>query len=153
MSDTFNADDFMNETIEGAMDTEFKVIPPGEYLAQLADEQPDLIRHGTSEKTGQVWKGVRLVWNVLDDKVKADLDRETVSVRQEFFLDLDEDSKLALGAGKNVRLGKLRDALGLNQGPFNFNMLKGAGPARIKVGHEKAKNGETYAKVTSVTRA
>lgn len=153
MSDTFNADDFMNETIEDAMDTEFKVCPQGEFLAQLADEQPDLIRHGTSTKTGQVWKGIRLIWNVLDEKVKAELDRETVSVRQEFFLDLDDEGKLALGAGKNVRLGKLRDALGLNQGPFNFNMLKGAGPARIKVGHERGSNGETYAKVTSVTRA
>lgn len=155
MSDNiFSAEDFMNETIDEAMDTRFETVPEGEYLAQLADEQQDMHRHGTSQK-GDPYRGLRLTWVVLDDNLKQKLGRDTITVRQDFLLDIDQNGKVLTGPGKNVRLGALREALGLNQGPFSWDMLPGAGPARIRVRHRPDKNDPEikYAEVSRVTKA
>lgn len=155
MSDSiFNAEDFMNETIDESMDTKFEVVPEGEYIAQLADEQPDMHRHGTSQK-GDPYRGLRLTWNILDENLKARLGRDTVTVRQDFLLDIDRNGKPLTGPGKNVRLGALREALGLNKGPFSWDMLNGAGPARIRVRHRSDRSDPEvkYAEVSRVTQA
>ena len=70
---------------------------------------------------------------------------ERISVKQSLFLDIDGSGALAFGANKNVKLGKLREALGQNNPgqSWNIQMLAGAGPLRIKVGSRPDKNDST----------
>lgn len=152
MSDNrvFSADEFMSEAIDESMDSEFQPCPEGTWLAQLADQQPDMHREAKFND-GRTGRAVRLTWNILDEDAKASVGREALSVRQEFLLDLDANGKIATGPGKNIRLGQLREALGLNKGPFRWDMLLGAGPARVRVRHRADKN-DPEAKYAEVSR-
>jgi hypothetical protein len=53
--------------------------------------------------------------------------REKVTCKQGIMLDLNEGGQLDMGKGKNVSLGKLREAIGLNSPgqPFSFSMIQG----------------------------
>ena len=58
------------------------------------------------------------------------------TVRQTIWLDLTESGSLDFGKGRNVGLGRLRDALGQNETgkPWQPGMMVG-GVAKIKVTH------------------
>jgi hypothetical protein len=73
-------------------------------------------------------------WEIKDDALKAQLDR-TPRVRQDVWLDQDSNGDLDYAKGKNVGLGRLREALGQNSpgAAWSPAMLKGAGPAMISV--------------------
>jgi hypothetical protein len=69
------------------------------------------------------------------------------------MLDLDPNGGLDMAEGKNVGLGRLREALGLNDPTesFSFNMLPGR-MAKVRVGHrEDSRDPEIkYAEVQAV---
>jgi hypothetical protein len=92
-------------------------------------------------------------WAVDDAGVKEETGLDEPTVRQSIFLDMNESGGLALGKGKNVQLGKLREALGLNDPAkaFSFAQIVGR-PARIAVIHDMYNN-EPQAKVKAVTKA
>jgi hypothetical protein len=134
----FNADDFMNTSIESAMPTSLPPVPEGEYLARVGSEQTDVSVEAIQGKKDPSKTYVRLTiwWDVIDEVLKATLGREKVRVRDQFLLDVDPISRQLLsGEDKNVALGARRAALGLNEPgvAFNFNMLRGRGPAKIRV--------------------
>jgi hypothetical protein len=69
------------------------------------------------------------------------------------MLDLTEEGMLATGKGRNVLLGRLREATGLNQSgePFAFPMLTGR-PAKVQVAH-RLYEGQIYAEVKGTAKA
>lgn len=76
--------------------------------------------------------------------------------RQSIFLDLEgSDGRLstggvlAFGPGRNVPLGRLREAVGLNRPgePFSFKRMIGAGPYRVKIEPDR-KDPENFVRVT-----
>lgn len=149
---SFNPDVFLQQTTSEEMETHFRPCPPGDWRAIIDDVSA---RRGVSEK-GNAWTMLNVTWEVLDGEPKQATGLERVLVRQSLFLDLNEDGSLASGVNKNVRLGKLRDAVGQNTGgPWSPAMLKGAGPALIHVVHDANPNDpeDIRAEVTRVVKA
>lgn len=135
----FNPDDFLNQQTEESMQDIFVPIPEGEYTAMVGDGQDDVKFDTFNAKDDPSRQFYRLTlwWIILDDNLKAQLNRQVLRVRDQFLVDV-KDGKLATGPDTNVRLGARRTALGLNEPgqAFSLNMLRGKGPARIKVIHE-----------------
>lgn len=125
---SFDPEAFLSSaTVDGELSTEVTVCPEGTYRGQIGDRID--ARQFTSEKSGtpRTFTVISINWEVLDDAVRAELDREHVYVRQDFFLDLDENGALDTSKGKNVDLGRLRAAVGQNDmSGWTFNNLKGA---------------------------
>lgn len=146
----FNPEAFLQQTITDSMETRFTPIPEGEYLASIDDLKMRLI-----EKTGSVI--LDITWAILDDNLKATLGLEKPSVRQSVFLDLDSNGRLAVGQNKNITLGRVRDAVNQNNAgqAWGVNMLKGAGPAKLKVTQRTDQNdtSKIYNDVAMVAKA
>lgn len=135
---TFDPDTFMSAEVTGEMSTKFTPIPEGEYVATIDDIKIRAVKNG-----GRV---LDVSWNIMDDNLKQTMNMEKIVVRQGIFLDVEPNGALSLGPNKNVRLGRLREGLGQNKPgqPWNFRMLKGAGPAKISVSQRsEQKEGES----------
>ena len=87
--------------------------------------------------------------------MKQQLGRDKILVKQGIMLDLDATGqRLDVSKGKNINLGRLREALDMNDAsqPFSFNMLPG-NAARARVTHRMDQNGEdVYADIKMVTK-
>lgn len=130
---SFDPATFLNQTVEGSNDTTIIPIPVGEYpaIAEKVDVKTWQSRDGSSS-------GLKLeiVWDIQDDAVKQLTGRETVRSRQQQMLDLTDSGALDMGKGKNVGLGRLREALDMNDPsqPFSFGAMQGR-MAKVKVSH------------------
>lgn len=132
MSDTstFDPDAFMNQEVEGPMDTKYPTVPEGVYTSIIEDVK---VRQFTN-KNGDTGIVADILHSIQDDEVKKKMDKDKVLVKQGLFIDVAPNGGLDLSEGKNIKLGKLRDAVGQNAGgPWNLNHLKGAGPLTIAV--------------------
>lgn len=149
---TFDADAFMQETVDAEMDTVVLPCPPGTYSAQIED-----IKVREIESNGEKRYPMDVIYNVLDDAVRNELGREKVTVRQTIWLDFDPvTGKLDASKGKNVGLGKLREACGMNASGKAFSLLQLKDQqVSIVTGLRADKNDATikYAEVKTVGRA
>lgn len=146
----FNPEDFLNQTGDQAMDTKVTPPPVGEYRASA-----DKVEIKTWQKRDDPSvHGLKLViqWSIDDHAVLALLDREKVTVRQDIMLDVTEQNGLDYGKGKNVTLGRVREAVGLNTPgqPFAPSMIQGR-QAKIKVGH-RVDGEDIYAEVKGTAK-
>jgi len=126
MSDSvFDPEAFLDQTIDGANDTKVIPCPAGDFLG-IVDSYK--VRRW-EKKDDKTVNGVSLdiMWIVEDENARQETGRDKVLVKQSIGLDITPDNKIDLGKGKNVRLGRLRQALDLNQPnqPFSFHQLKG----------------------------
>jgi hypothetical protein len=153
MTGIFDPQAFLDATVEGQLDTTLIPCPIGEFQAQISkiDVRPwtgknDLTKSGVA---------LDVQWEIQDQGVKDTCQRDKVTVKQGIMLDLTEDGKgLDMGKGKNIGLGRLREAVGLNNPgqPFAFNMLPGQ-MAKVSVNHRPADNGvDVYAEVKAVAK-
>lgn len=136
-SDTgFDPEALLNVQTDYIMPTFLPPVPEGEYSARIGDGPDDVTVEsfkGKKDPTKTYYQAT-LQWYILDEGVKQQLGRESVRVRQRFFIDLDPATGAFLeGQDKNVALGAAREAVGLNQGAFSLAMFKGQGPALIRV--------------------
>lgn len=147
---TFDPNTFLNMTVEESNDTKIIPCPAGEYLAiaEKVDIKPWASRDGSSS-------GLKLevLWDIDDSNVKALLGRDTVKVVQQQMLDLTDTGQLDMSKGKNVGLGRIREALGLNVPgqPFSFGMIAGR-PAKVIVSH-RAVGEDLYAEIKKIASA
>lgn len=138
---------FLSMTTDEALDTKITPCPPGEWQAMIGDiEIADYQR-----KDGTT--GYRLVvpWEIQDEGVKSELGRDTVKVTDSIFLDMNADgTALDMSKGKNIGLGRLREALGQNTPgePWGPAMLQGQ-VAVVEVVHEVYK-GNPVANIKAV---
>lgn len=130
----FDPDLFLAQTVDQANDTKVIPCPAGEYPGYVKEFKA---RPWTSKQDPSV-SGVALdvTWVVDDPAVKQLLDRQEVTVKQGIMLDMTESGTLDMGKGKNVGLGRLREALGLNVPgqAFSFGMLAGR-VAKLTISH------------------
>lgn len=126
----FDPDAFLNEQVDGAMSTSQAPIPEGEYLAVVSSGDKAVVPR--QAKNSVI---LDVLWEIQDAQLAEQLGRDRITVRQSIFLDVTEHGTVDRSKGKNVALGKLRAALGQNDPsrPWSFGMLKGAGPAKIRV--------------------
>lgn len=157
MTSKFNPDDFLNQPVEGANATTRTPVPESEYMAVVDDFKLRMVDIKKGDNAGKSVLAIDIFWNILDDSVRQLLKREKVTSKQGFFIDIDENGKIAVGEDVNVKLGRVREALNQNDPsqPWMFQMLKGAGPAKIKVKHRPDENDEkiVYDEVVAVTKA
>lgn len=149
-SDAFDPDLFMQETVDGSNDTVYPTIPAGEYLGVIDD-----VKIRRTEKDGKYFYPTDVTWTLVNppQKVLDDLGRDKATVRQSVFLDLTDSGSIDLGKGKNIQLGRLREALDLNGSGFTLGKLKGAGPAKLQVSLKPDKDNVPRNNVTAVGKA
>ena len=143
---------FLDQSIEGTLDTKILPCPEGEFVAVIDSVNP---RPWNSKDGTKAGVALDVLWAIDDAGVKAQLGREKILVKQGIMLDLDAPGqRLDVSKGKNVNLGRLREALDLNNPgqPFSFNMLPGRA-ARVKVTHRLSDTGEdVYTDIKMVTK-
>lgn len=135
---SFDPTTFLNQTFEGSNDTKLVPVPAGEYLA-IADKVD--VKTWQSRDGSSSGLKLEIVWDIQDDNVKEMLGREKITSRQQQMLDLTDTGALDMGKGKNVGLGRIREALNLNdptQG-FAFGMIQGQ-MAKVVVSHRPDNN-------------
>ena len=146
----FNPDQFLDMQIEGQNDTKIIPVPAGEYTAMIEEVK---VRQWQS-KADPLKSGLTLdvQWSIDDASVKELLGRDKVTVKQGIMLDLTDAGGLDMGKGRNIGLGRLREALDLNQPgrPFSFTMLTGR-VGRVSVSHRIADD-NIFAEVKQVAR-
>jgi hypothetical protein len=146
----FNPDTFLDEDAGGPLSTERVLIPIDTYkncYIETVKPVEGIIKDG--ERAGEPWAKMNFVWVIDDQEVKDKLDRQRVVVTQGIMLELDATGSLDEGKGKNVRLGKLRAALGINSGKVRWRDFIGV-PATISIGHATSDKGTMYEEVTAV---
>lgn len=149
----FNAEKFLNSSISGASSTVVLVCPEGEYKA-FVDDGDKAIQFRDGDASRNLSPQCVVLFAITGDQSPNQfLKRDKVLVPLTCWLDLDESGEgLDMAEGKNVGLGRLRKALGQNDGTWNPPMMKGKGPVMIKVSHRSDKNDPTikYAEVNRV---
>lgn len=146
----FNPEQFLDQQFTEANDTKVIPVPVGEYTAIAGEVK---CRQWQS-KADPSKSGLTLdiTWEIDDPAVKELLGRDKVTVRQGIMLDLTDSGSMDMGKGRNVGLGRLREALNLNQPgqAFSFSMIPGR-LAKVAVTHRI--DGENiYAEVKSLAR-
>lgn len=139
----FDANTFMSNTMDKPLETEYTMVPIGEYQATIDDFDSTAFEviefeYKSGEKKGTPGKmtKVTLPFVIQDDRVKNELQRDKVIVAKQLILDLADDGMtLATGPNKNIELGRIRAAAGQDKGPWSIANLRGAGPLMVKVAH------------------
>lgn len=142
----FNPDIFLNTETEEAMETRFTPIPEGEYTAIAG--KPAI----RTTPRGQVLLDVP--WSIDDQSVKEVTGLPSPSARQSIFLDVTETGGLAGGPGKNIGLGRLREAVGLNVPGQSFKIANIEGKVAKVVVKQRVDTdtGDTYVDVKRVAK-
>lgn len=152
----FDVSAFENQIVEGANETKTTPVPENDYHATIDSARVKAIAISKGERAGQEVPVLEVVYHLHDDTGELNklLNREKVTVRQDIWLDVNEQGGLAFGPNLNVQLGRLREAVGLNQPgrAFTFKMLEGQGPLIITVTHDTRDNGDVYNRVQNVRR-
>ena len=132
----FNVEQFMASTVTGALDTRVIPCPAAEYpaLSTKVEAASGEIKNG--DNTGGTWAKLTVHWEIQSDEARSHTGRNTVVVKQPIMLDLTAEGMLDMGPGKNLRLGRLREALRQNDAstPWNPQMLVGQSGV-VVVGH------------------
>lgn len=140
---TFNPETFLNTPVEAPLSTEYTPIPEGEYTAVIEKVEPRTVGQDSKPVLDIVWR--------LDAPDSEDAHEK--SVRQTIWLDVTAQGSLDYGKGKNVQLGRLRDAVGQNQPGQAWmpSMLVG-NVARVSVKHRMGNEGQIFADVKGVAK-
>lgn len=150
----FDKDTFLNTEVKGANETKYTPVPVGEHKGAYVD---DLGLDSYKDQNTQEDLPILIVtWTIPNEELKKSLGVEKVTVQDRMFLDVDKNGNVLFGPNKNVKLGKTREAVGQNdpKKPWNFNMLRGAGPCDLKITHNFNKAGEgPFARVDRVVRS
>ncbi|QGH72965.1 MAG: protein of unknown function DUF669 [Siphoviridae sp. ctdEk19] len=145
----FDPQTFLDAQTTDANSTVMEPCPIGEWPAAVADVE---IKSGVSQKSGDPWTKLNVKWEIQGTPANEQLDRPVIRVTQGLMLDLTESGGLDAGRGKNVQLGRLREATGLNVPgqPFSFRMLIGRS-AKVNVVHREYE-GNLYDEVKGIVR-
>lgn len=130
---SFDPNTFLQQSFEGEASTKTLPVPEGEYPAII--DKVDIKTWQTKDGSNSGLK-LELVWDIQDEEVKELLGRSKITSRQQIMLDLTEAGGLDLGKGKNVTLGRLREAIGKADptAPFSFPEFQGL-MAKVAVKH------------------
>lgn len=146
---TFNPDLFLQTTVNEANDTKVTPCPVGEYMATIDAVKP---RQWQSKDGTSSGISLDVTWSIDDANAKAIVGRDDCLVKQGVMLDLTEQGQLDMGKGKNVGLGRLREATGTNVAgqPFSFTQLLGQS-ARVIVEH-RVSGEDTFSEIKKVAK-
>lgn len=146
---SFDAQSFLDSAVTASNDTKIIPCPVGEYQGLIEKIAP---RQWQSKDGTQTGIAVDIFWSIEDQSVKSALGRDSVIVKQGLMLDTTPTGSLDTSTGKNVGLGRLREAVGKNTpgDAFAFNMLPGL-MAKVNVTH-RVVGEDIYAEVKGVAK-
>lgn len=146
---TFDPQSFLDSSVSGSNDTKIIPVPVGEYMGIIEKVLP---RQWQSKDGTASGVALDVFWLVEDDNVKQYLGRDTVTVKQGIMLDLTASGQVDMSKGKNIGLGRLREAVGKNDPTqaFSFSMLPGMS-AKIAVAHRPSGE-DIFAEVKGVAK-
>lgn len=151
----FDPATFMQTVYTEVNDTMVVPCPAGDWQAQIVELKPKTGTISKGERAGETWAGVDVVWEIGDDRVTSITGRKPTKVRQNVFLDLNASGSIDFSRGKNISLGRLREACDLNRPgqPFNFSQLIGK-LAVVEVSHrvDASDASKLYDEVKSVRK-
>lgn len=143
----FDANSFLDTQISSPTSTERILIEPGLYEAFVVDLKSAT---GFSEKNNAQWARLDVVFELQDEHQRERTGRARLLLTYGIMLELDpETDDLAVGRGKNVKLGKFRKAMGKNDGAFSPRELMGLF-GKVEVKHEIYLN-EPQEKISAVS--
>lgn len=147
---SFDADLFLSATVQTANSTKVIPVPIGDYQGVIQKIEPRQWQSKDGTKTGI---SLDVTWMIEDQDVKNFLGRDEVTCRQGIMLDTTPEGALDMAEGKNVGLGRLREAVNLNTPgqEFSFHQLPGQ-MAKVSVQHrEDDRNpGDVFAEIKRV---
>lgn len=143
----FDPKAFLDVTLTAALDTKRTPVPAGDYIAICG--KPDIrTAQKKSDNSDLVFLEVPLLIDSADARAATGMD--TPSVRYSAMLEFSASGGLDTGKGKNVGLGRLREATGLNKAGEAFSMTMFEGKAlKVKVAH-RVEGPDTYADVKGI---
>lgn len=146
---SFDADSFLNAAVSGSNSTKVIPVPIGEYQGVIEKVAP---RQWQSKDGSTTGISLDIFWLIEDQGVKEFLGRDTVQCKQGIMLDTTPQGGLDMSPGKNVGLGRLREAVNQNDPtqPFSFHNLPGQ-MAKVSVKH-RIDGEDTYAEVKAVAK-
>lgn len=140
---SFDPDQFLNTSTDAPMSTEFTPVPEGEYNAVVSKIEARQTSNGKSI--------LDVVWAIDDEIVRKVTGMDNPTCRQTIWLDVTDSGALDISKGKNIGLGRLREALGQNKpGAWAPSMLIG-NVARVLISH-RLYEGQTFADVKKVSK-
>jgi len=161
----FDANAFMAQEVDEGLSTVIEQVPEGDYRAMIGDFDSESGFRTFTAKPGSRNEGKEFTifqppFVLQDDPrlaaVKQARGGNDVSVTHKgMFLDLTDSGSLDTANGRNVDLGRLRDAVGQNnQKGWKFSNLIGAGPVMVRVIHEGDQNDpmKKYARISRVVK-
>lgn len=150
----FDAEKFMQTNVTGPTSTAVLICPEGEYRAVVDDGDKAIVARTFPGKDGKADSHqASVLFSILDEGAKAAVKRDKCLVPFNIWLDVTSSGDLDMSEGRNVGLGRLRAALGQNDGAWNPPMMKGKGPVMVKVSHRADQKDPSikYAEVTRVS--
>ena len=150
---TFNPEQFLDATITEANSTQMLPVPEGDYTG-IVLEDPKFREIQGKKDPSKTYRMMDLVWTLEDPALAEKLGRNQVNVRQSVMLDFTDNGSLDMGKGRNIALGRLREALGLNNPgqAFSFRQISGK-VAKVHVKHRVTDDGRVFDEVDAVARA
>lgn len=154
----FDADTFMQTTVDSAGSTELPVTPEGEFRVVVGEvtsnalKSIDVTRKDGTKEARQV---LSIPFIIRDQEINAKSDRETIVHYETYWLDFTPEGKLDMGEGKNVNLNKLRDVLDQNRPGWSPLHLSNAGPFMIAVKHKAGtgnNEGKTFVNISKYAK-
>ena len=149
MNTTFDPEVFLAQQHTGSLDTRVPPLPEAEYPALIDNVELREVNF----RDGGKGLALNVMCLVEGPEVKEACGVPSKRVRYNFLLDLAPDGSLDMSNSKNLRLGRLREAIGQNtERPWSFLDLKGQ-PVKVRVKHTPDKNDPevVYDEVASVT--
>lgn len=137
----FDASKFVNQDFTGANATRYNNCPEGDYTLKVDLRESDVakwIRENEIRKgprAGSMMVSLDVPVEVLDDGVRAKLNQEHVYTRYSCILDFDKNGDLDFAEGRNVKLGRLREAMGQNTPGQAWNVKMLANDTIVFKGH------------------
>lgn len=123
---SFDPNLFMQSVVNDANATSLPLIPQGDYVGTIADLKPTTGKVKDGDRMGEDWYG--LEFNIICEDPKVLLgDQKVRKIRFNTYIDLNANGGLSTDPDRNITLGRIREATGLNVPgqPFAPYMLEG----------------------------
>lgn len=151
---SLDPESFLQMTVTGSNATKVELPDEGDYVAQIVKIEGRKITFKSGERAGTEGIGLDITWQIDDPAVKEKLGTAP-RVRQSMLIDQTPNGGLDMGKGRNVALGRLREAVGQNLDgqPWGPMMLKGC-VATVSVVHtiDNRDPSRVYAEVKGVKK-
>jgi hypothetical protein len=121
----FDPKTFAQMTFKGANSTAIIPVPPGDQEGVIT--KYEILPWQNKDDPSKAGLKCNVFFDIDSPNIKAVTKRDQNIVRHEFFLDLTPEGMLNMGEGQNVKLGRLREAIGLNAPgqEWSFDMFVG----------------------------